>query len=145
MEQETILTPTEVTKLQTAHFTDLAPYWYISSILQLPQLTCATWFAVTIHISFLKLQSTNTDSESQQFNSKKKRFWSCYYANLLNNLTKLTKLLTKKSIPSRARLTVWQQEHWTLVAPRMYMSKVWHPPQTNWAISVPVNTSMLEI
>lgn len=42
-----VLTPTDVTKLQTAHFTDLAPYWYINSILQFPQLTCATWFAVT--------------------------------------------------------------------------------------------------
>lgn len=42
------------------------------------------------------------------------------------------------SLPSKARLTVWQQEHCTLVAPRMYMSKVWQPPQTNWAISVPV-------
>lgn len=37
-----VLTPTDVTKLQTAHFTDLAPYWYISSILQFPQFTCAT-------------------------------------------------------------------------------------------------------
>ncbi|CAM8877953.1 unnamed protein product [Rhodiola kirilowii] len=41
-DETTELTPTEVTKLQTAHFTDLAPYWYIKSILQLPQLTCAT-------------------------------------------------------------------------------------------------------
>jgi hypothetical protein len=37
-----VLTPIGVTKLQTAHFTDRAPYWYISSILQFPQLTCAT-------------------------------------------------------------------------------------------------------
>lgn len=40
-------------------------------------------------------------------------------------------------VPSIARLTVWQQEHCTLVAPRMYIRSVWHPPQTNWAISVP--------
>ena len=29
-----------------------APYWYINSILELPQLTYATWFAVTIHLMF---------------------------------------------------------------------------------------------
>lgn len=34
--------PTDVTKLQTAHLTDLAPYWYMSSIRQFPQFTCAT-------------------------------------------------------------------------------------------------------
>lgn len=45
--------------------------------------------------------------------------------------------------PSRARLTVWQQEHWTLVAPRMYIKSVWHPPQTNCAISVPALPNQL--
>lgn len=48
--QDNVLTPTDVTKLQTAHFTDCAPYWYINSILQFPQFTCATWFAVTIQM-----------------------------------------------------------------------------------------------
>jgi len=38
---------------------------------------------------------------------------------------------------------VWQQEHCTFVAPRMYMSRVWQPPQTNWAISVPVTHECL--
>lgn len=41
------LTPTNVTKLQTAHFTDGAPYWYTNSIRQFPQFTYATWFAKT--------------------------------------------------------------------------------------------------
>jgi hypothetical protein len=41
-------------------------------------------------------------------------------------------------VPSTARLTVWQQEHCTLVAPRMYIRSVWHPRQINCAISVPV-------
>lgn len=50
--RRSVLTPTDETKLQTAHFTDLAPYWYISSILQFPQLTCATWFAAaTWHLN----------------------------------------------------------------------------------------------
>jgi hypothetical protein len=44
-------------------------------------------------------------------------------------------------VPSIARLTVWQQEHCTLVAPRMYIRSVWHPPQTNCAISVPAPNS----
>ena len=44
-------------------------------------------------------------------------------------------------LPSIARLTVWQQEHCTLVAPRMYIRRVWHPPQTNCAISVPAQNS----
>lgn len=35
-------------------------------------------------------------------------------------------------------MTVWQHEHCTLVAPRIYINRVWQPPQTNWAISVPV-------
>lgn len=50
-------TPTEVTKLQTAHLTERAPYWYINSILQFPQFTCATWFAV-VFINYI-LISTN--------------------------------------------------------------------------------------
>jgi hypothetical protein len=44
---------------------------------------------------------------------------------------------TLVNVPSIARLTVWQQEHCTLVAPRMYIRRVWHPPQTSCAISVP--------
>ena len=42
----------------------------------------------------------------------------------------------QKFIPG-ARLTVWQQEHLTLVAPRVYISNVRQPPQINWAISIP--------
>lgn len=49
MKRTNNITPTDVIKLQTAHFTDFAPYWYISSILQLPQFTCATWFANIQH------------------------------------------------------------------------------------------------
>lgn len=49
------------------------------------------------------------------------------------------------SPPSKARLIVWQQEHWTLDAPRMYISSVWHPPQTNGAISVPVSESRIAV
>ena len=41
-ENNCVLTSTDVTKLQTAHFTDCAPYWYMSNILQFPQFTCAT-------------------------------------------------------------------------------------------------------
>jgi hypothetical protein len=36
---------------------------------------------------------------------------------------------------------VWQQEHCTLVALRMYIKSVWHPPQTNSTISVPAPNS----
>lgn len=48
-----VLTPIDVTKLQTAHFTDPAPYWYMSSIWQFPQLTCATWFAATNYLELI--------------------------------------------------------------------------------------------
>lgn len=46
-----------------------------------------------------------------------------------------------QDLPSIARFTVWQQEHCTLVAPRMYMRRVWHPPHTSCAISVPAEDS----
>ena len=38
-------TPIAVTNWQTAHFTDWAPYGYISVVAQPPQVTCAIWFA----------------------------------------------------------------------------------------------------
>lgn len=54
------LTPTDVTKLHTAHFTDLAPYWYISSMWQFPQLTCATWLAATKTPRIHSLRTSNS-------------------------------------------------------------------------------------
>lgn len=133
-----ILTPTDVTKLQTAHFTDRAPYWYINSILQLPQLTCATWFAVkNVHLMFPPISSYSILRDYMNIIWSFKRLYGEDERRL--NLVKLFVKSIVACIPSKARLTVWQQEHCTLVAPRMYMSKVWQPPQTNWAISVPVN------
>lgn len=43
---------------------------------------------------------------------------------------------SRKSIPG-TRFTVWQQEHLTLFAPRVYISIVRQPPHTMWAMSIP--------
>lgn len=43
----------------------------------------------------------------------------------------------RKSKPDLARFMVLQQEHLTLVAPRVYINNVRQLPQTSWAISIP--------
>lgn len=42
-----------------------------------------------------------------------------------------------ENVPVLAWLIVWQHEHRTLVAPRVYISNVRQPPQTRWDISIP--------
>lgn len=89
---------------------------------------------IVIHILSSKKHSLSPEKKSKKNKS------NCEY--LLHVYTGTSTTLNSW-IPSRARLTVWQQEHWTLVAPRMYISKVWQAPQTNWAISVPDHTKLL--
>jgi hypothetical protein len=55
------------------------------------------------------------------------------YSQLMNN-RRNNSLVVVLSI---ARLTVWQQEHCTFVASRIYIRSVWHPLQINCAISIP--------
>ena len=39
--------------------------------------------------------------------------------------------------PSNTKLSFWQQEHWTRLAPGEYLSRLRQEPQTIWAISAP--------
>ncbi len=130
-----------VTKLQTAHFTDCAPYAYLprapavsaqrrartrtrtwrahmSVMLQPPQLTCAIWFAASVA----------SRAHASAFASATARAAS-----------------SRVCAPCIARLTVLHTEHCTLEAPLMYISSVRQPPHSSCAISVPAQAAQARV
>jgi hypothetical protein len=116
-----------VTKLQTAHFTDLAPYWYISSIMQFPQFTCATWFASRARLTVWQQEHWTLVAPRMYIKS----VWHPPHTNCAI------------SVPGGGTaVTALQTAQQTEVAPTGYIRRFLQPEHTNWLCPLVLPTNL---